>query len=30
MKNAKDTKTLTKAGAYYLEHKSLDGYVEKK
>ena len=30
MKNAKDTKTLTKAGAYYLEHKSLDGYKEEK
>jgi hypothetical protein len=29
MKNAKDTKTLTKAGQYYHEHKTLDGYVAK-
>jgi hypothetical protein len=26
VKNAKDTKTLTKPGAYYHEHKTLDGY----
>jgi hypothetical protein len=30
VKNAKDPKTLTDAGKYYAEHKSLDGYVEKK
>jgi hypothetical protein len=30
MKNAKDPKALTEAGKYYAEHKSLDGYQEKK
>lgn len=30
LKSAKDTKTLTKAGAYYLEHKTLEGYKEDK
>ena len=30
VKNAKDPKTLTKAGQYYNEHKTLDGYQEEK
>ena len=30
VKNAKDLKSLTKAGAYYHEHKSLEGYKEEK
>ena len=30
MNNAKDLKTLTKAGQYYHEHKNLDGYKEEK
>lgn len=29
-KNAQDAKSLTDAGKYYSEHKSLDGYAPKK